>query len=55
VTDPRSGIASVAITDDSGLFIVPVTNLPGLELAIPNGGIAGVPIAPGDILTILVP
>jgi len=55
VIDPHAGIASLAITDDSGLFITHIDNESGFELAIPSEGIAGLPIEAGDILTIFVP
>jgi len=55
VIDPRACIAGLAITDDSGHFIAHIDEMPGLELAIPGEGIAGIPIESGYDLTIFVP
>ena len=45
----------MALTDDDGIFVVYLFDQPGLELAIPSEGLAGLSIEAGDILTIFVP
>jgi hypothetical protein len=55
VTDPLGQIAGLAFTDADGLFVIYLFAVPGLELAIPGEGVAGVPIEAGDVITILVP
>jgi hypothetical protein len=55
VTTSEGEIAGLAITDDDGVFVVYLVDLPDLELSIPSEGVAGVSIEAGDILTIFVP
>jgi len=55
VTTSAGEIASLAVTDDDGVFVVYLFDLPDFELSIPSEGVAGVSIEAGDILTIFVP
>jgi hypothetical protein len=55
VTSSTGEIAGMALTDDDGIFVVYLFDQPGLELAIPSEGLAGLSIEAGDILTIFVP
>ncbi|HEX5010665.1 MAG TPA: hypothetical protein VFY71_09700 [Planctomycetota bacterium] len=55
VTAPSGEIAGVALTDGDGIFVVYLLDVPGLELAIPSEGFAGLSIEAGDVLTIFVP
>lgn len=55
VTDSIGQLAALATTDSLGIFVVYLVDEPGLELAIPSDGVAGLPIEAGDILTIIVP
>ncbi len=55
VTNSLGEIAGLATTDIDGIFALYLYAEPDLELAIPAEGVAGLPIAAGDILTILVP
>ncbi|HEX5010666.1 MAG TPA: hypothetical protein VFY71_09705 [Planctomycetota bacterium] len=45
----------MTVTDELGQFIAYIDNAAGLDLAIPTEGIAGISVAPGDILEIAVP
>ena len=48
-------IAGTAITDDGGIFVVYPIAASGLELAIPDGGVSGIAIGAGELLTVFVP
>jgi len=48
-------LPAISRAKESGRRVACLNNVPGLELAIPSEGIAGIPIEVGDVLTIYVP
>ena len=55
VTTSTGEIAGLAVTDDDGVFVVYLLDVPDLELAIPSEGVAGLDIEAGEVVTIFVP
>jgi len=55
ITTSTGEIAGLVLTDDNGVFVVYLLDVPGLELAIPSEGLAGLPIEAGGVFTVFVP
>jgi hypothetical protein len=55
VTDALGQVVAVDATDSAGEFLVYLFDEPDLELAIPTEGVAGIDVAAGESLLILVP
>jgi hypothetical protein len=55
VTNSNGEVIAAAFTDDQGKFVVNLFDDPGLELAIPSEGIAGIAIHAGEVLCVFVP
>ena len=54
VTLPEAGVVALVETAENGIAKVLLSVFPEHELALPDLGITGVPILPGDIMTIVV-
>jgi len=54
VTLPEAGVVAIAETAENGIAKVLLSVFPEHELALPDLGITGVPILPGDFMTIVV-
>jgi hypothetical protein len=55
VTDSLGSVVAVSVTDGEGSFCVELPTEPGLELALPAEGIAGVPVEAGSPILVIVP
>lgn len=55
VTDAGGHPVGVDVTDAAGMFTLYLVAKPGLELAVPSEGLAGVEIQAGDSLLIVIP
>jgi hypothetical protein len=54
VTDSQGGVIAATVTDGEGTFCVELPVEPGLELTLPDEGVAGVPVEAGKPILIIV-